>query len=91
MAVRLRNDLKHWILFFLNGVEETAKKRLSGFPSNFGVATRNACRCYEFGQAGRNRKQPVETALYTTDTDRTKRRKQLGRIVINCQFTVKRI
>lgn len=26
MAVRLRNDLKHWILFFLNGVEETAKK-----------------------------------------------------------------
>lgn len=26
MAVRLRNDLKHWVLFFLNGVEETAKK-----------------------------------------------------------------
>lgn len=25
MAVRLRNDLLHWILFFLNGVEETAK------------------------------------------------------------------
>lgn len=26
MAVRLRNDLLHWILFFLNGVEQTAKK-----------------------------------------------------------------
>ncbi|UZA43003.1 hypothetical protein LP090_12785 [Moraxella bovis] len=26
MAVRLRHDLLHWILFFLNGVEETAKK-----------------------------------------------------------------
>ncbi|RPD85743.1 Fic family protein [Neisseria weixii] len=26
MAVRLRNDLLHWVLFFLNGVEETAKK-----------------------------------------------------------------
>ena len=26
MAVRLQNDLKHWILFFLKGVEETAKK-----------------------------------------------------------------
>lgn len=26
MAVRLRNDLRHWILFFLNAVEETAKR-----------------------------------------------------------------
>lgn len=26
MAVRLHHDLLHWILFFLNGVEETAKK-----------------------------------------------------------------
>ena len=26
MAVRLRNDLLHWLLFFLSGVEETAKR-----------------------------------------------------------------
>lgn len=26
MAVRLRNDLLHWVLFFLNAVEETAKR-----------------------------------------------------------------
>lgn len=31
MAVRLRNDLTHWILFFLNGVEETAKKGCQTF------------------------------------------------------------
>ena len=31
MAVRLRNDLLHWILFFLTGVEETAKKGCSVF------------------------------------------------------------
>lgn len=31
MAVRLRNDLLHWVLFFLNGVEETAKKGCQTF------------------------------------------------------------
>ncbi|PNP97633.1 Fic family protein [Moraxella sp. RCAD0137] len=31
MAVRLRNDLMHWILFFLKGVEETAKKGCQTF------------------------------------------------------------
>ena len=31
MAVRTRNDLLHWILFFLNAVEETAKKGCSVF------------------------------------------------------------
>lgn len=31
MAVRLRNDLLHWVLFFLSGVEETAKKGCQTF------------------------------------------------------------
>lgn len=31
MAVRLRNDLQHWILFFLNAVEETAKRGCTVF------------------------------------------------------------
>lgn len=31
MAVRLRGDLLHWVLFFLNGVEETAKRGCAVF------------------------------------------------------------
>lgn len=31
MSVRLRGDLLHWILFFLNGVEETAKRGCAVF------------------------------------------------------------
>lgn len=33
MAVRLRNDLTHWVLFFLQGIEETAKLGCEVFRS----------------------------------------------------------
>lgn len=71
MAVRLRNDLQHWILFFLNAVEQTAKRGCAVFRKILSFREEMQAKVLTMGKraelANRFLKvlytQPIQTAL----------------------------